>query len=131
MEGFFQAAAAVLLTVVLSTSISSQNKSFSVLLTMAVCTMVLLLCGSYLEAVTAFLDELEVLGNLSGEMIKILLKTALIAIITEIAALLCSDSGNGSLAQSLRILSSGVILWLSIPVFRGLLDLVQMILEGI
>lgn len=131
MEGFFQAAGAVLVTVVLSLTVSSQNKSFSALLSMGVCAMVLLLCGSYLENVTAFLSELEAIGNLSGEMVKILMKTALIGMITEIAALLCTDSGNASLAQSLRILSSGVILWLSIPVFRGLLELVQKILEGI
>lgn len=131
MEGYFQAAGAVLVTVVLSVTVSQQHKSFSAVLSMAVCAMVLLLCGGYLESVTAFLDELETLGKLSGEMVKILLKTALIGIITEIAALLCADSGNASLAQSLRILSSGVILWLSIPVFRGLLELAQKILEGI
>lgn len=131
MEGFFQAAGAVMVTVVLSLTVATQNKSFSALLSMGVCAMVLLLCGGYLESVTAFLDELETLGNLSGDMVKILLKTALIGIITEITALLCADGGNASLAQSMRILSSGVILWLSMPVFRAFLELVQKILEGI
>ena len=78
-----------------------------------------------------YLKELEVLGNLSGEMIKILLKTALIGCLTEMTALLCADSGNASLGQALRLVGSAVILWLSLPVFRALLDLVQRILEGI
>ena len=131
MEGFFQAAAAVLVTVVLCLTVSAQSKSFSAILAMGVCTMILLLGLQYLEPVSDFLTELESLGNLDGEMVKILLKTALIGILTEITALLCADSGNGSLAQSLRIVGAAVILWLSLPVFRGLLDLVQKILEGI
>ena len=131
MEGFFQAAAAVLVTVVLCLTVSAQSKSFSAILAMGVCAMILLLGLQYLEPVSDFLTELESLGNLDGEMVKILLKTALIGILTEITALLCADSGNGSLAQSLRIVGAMVILWLSLPVFRGLIDLVQKILEGI
>lgn len=131
MEGFFQASGAVLIAIVLSLTVQQQNKAISSVLTMAVCVMVLLLCGSYLQPMVQFLKELDSMGNLSGEMVSILLKTTLIGILSEIAALLCADSGNASLAQSLRILGSGVILWLSIPVFRGLMELVHKILEGI
>ena len=69
--------------------------------------------------------------NLAGDMTRILLKSTLIGMITEIVALLCSDGGNSSLAQSLRLVSTAVILCLSLPLFRGLLELVQRILEGI
>ena len=131
MEDFFQAAAGVLIAVVLCITLGSQNKSFSVLLAMGVCAMVLLLGLRYLAPVADFIRELEALGNLSGEMVNILMKTALIGILAEISALLCADSGHGSLAQALRIGGSLVILWLSLPVFRGLMDLVQKILEGI
>lgn len=131
MDRFFQAVGAVLVTIVLCMTVSAQNKSFSAVLSMVVCVMALILGCSYLEPVLAFLEELETLGRLSGSMVKILLKTALIGIITEVAGLLCIDGGNQSLAQSLRILSSGVILWLSLPVFQGLLELVQNILEGV
>lgn len=131
MDGFFQAAGIVLVTLVLTLTVGHQNKGFSSVLSMGACVMILLLCGGYLESIVQFLEELESLGNLSGEMVKILLKTTVIGIITEVAALLCADSGNGSLAQALRILGAGVILWLSIPVFRGLMELVQKILEGI
>lgn len=131
MDGFLQAAGAVLVTVVLCLTVSAHSKSFSALLSMGVCAMVLLLGLRYLEPVADFLSELESLGSLNGEMVKILLKTTLIGILTEITALLCTDSGNGSLAQSLRIAGAAVILWLSLPVFRGLLELVQQILEGL
>ena len=131
MEGFFQAAGAVLVALVLCRTVGTGNPSFSILLAMLVCAMVLLLGIGYLEPVVDFLTELETLGNLSGEMVRILLKTTLIGILTEVAALLCADGGNGSLAQALRITGSAVILWLSLPMFRSLLNLVKTILEGI
>ena len=98
---------------------------------MLVCTMILLLGLRYLEPVAAFLEELTALGNLPEEMVNVLLKTALIGILTEICALLCADGGNASLAQSLRIIGTAVMLWLSVPVFRAFIELVQKILEGI
>lgn len=131
MEVFFQTVGCVLITIVLCLTVGNLNKSFSALLAMIVCAMVLLLGLHYLKPVAAFVRELETLGNLSGDMIQILTKTALICMLTEISALLCSDSGNSSLAQALRITGAVVILWLSLPVFRRLLHLVQKILEDI
>ena len=131
MDGFFQASGAVLITVILSLTLGNQNRSFAALLAMAVCAMIMLLGLHYLEPVIEFIQELEAVGRLSEDMVKILLKTAFIGILTEITALLCADSGNISLAQALRLVGSVTILWLSLPVFRGLLNLVQRILEGI
>lgn len=131
MEGFLQATGAVLIGIILTRTLSGWDKSWASILTMGVCAMVLLLGIQYLEPVVAFLRELESLGNLQTDLLTILLKTAGIGILTEITALLCADSGNASLAQSLRILSAGVILWLSLPVFQALLELIREILEGV
>ena len=131
MTEFLQAAAAVLMGLILSQLLSNRDKSFASLLSMGICAMVLLLGLRYFNPVVDFLRELEDLGNLQSDLVKILLKVTGISIVTQIASLLCADSGNGSLAQSLRILSSGVILWLSLPVFRALLELIHRIMEGI
>lgn len=131
MDIFFRAASAVLVTAVLGLTVGAQNKPFSSLLSMAVCVMVLLVGVSFLEPVIDFLNELEALGKLQAEYIHILLKAALICIITETASLICSDGGSASLAQTLKLLSSCAILWIAMPVFRGLVDLVHRILEGI
>lgn len=130
MDGFFQAAGAVVILVILCLLVSSRDKSFGALLAMAGCVMILTLGLSYLSPVVTFLQELEALGDLQPELVKILLKVSGIGILTEITALLCADSGNTSLAQSLRIMSAGVILWLALPVFQALLDLIHTILEG-
>lgn len=130
MEGYFQAAAAVLLAVILSITLKQNNPSMATLLSLAVCALVLLAALNFLKPVLSFLDSIRQLGGLSEELVLILLKVTGISVITEIAALVCADSGNSSMAQTLKMLSTGVILYLSIPIFQVLMDLIQKILEG-
>lgn len=128
MDMFLQASALVLLGLILCQTL---EKNFSVLLCLGISVMILVAGISFFRPVVAFLEELQSLCNLRSDMLLILLKVTFVCVITEIAALLCVDSGNASLAQSLKLLSSAVVLWLSIPVFRALLDLLQRILEGV
>ena len=125
MSLFWKAAAAVLLAVVLGLSLGKQ-KDIGVLLTMAVCCMVAI---SYLEPVLDFLRELETLGDLQGDMLGILLKAVGIGLVSEIAGLVCTDAGNGSLGKTLQMLGSAVILYLSLPIFTAMLELIREILR--
>ena len=121
MSLFWKAAAAVLLAVVLGPSLGKQ-KDIGVLLTMAVCCMVAMIAISYLEPVLDFLRELETLGDLQGDMLGILLKAVGIGLVSEIAGLVCTDAGNGSLGKTLQLLGSAVILYLSLPIFTGVMS---------
>lgn len=128
MDTFWKAAAAVLLAVVLVPAVAKTEKDISVLLTMAVCCLVAAAALSYLEPVLDLLWELKALGDLSGEMLEILMKAVGIGLVAEIAGMICADAGNGSLGKTLQILASTAILYLSIPLFQAFLTLVQEIL---
>lgn len=128
MDTFWKAAAAVLLVVVLVPAVAKTEKDISVLLTMAVCCLVAAAAFSYLEPVLDLLWELKALGDLSGEMLGILMKAVGIGLVAEIAGMICADAGNGSLGKTLQILASAAILYLSIPLFQAFLTLVQEIL---
>lgn len=128
MDLFFQAAAGILIAAILGLILGKQGKEFTVVLTVAVCCMVVLLCITFLEPVLDLLCQLEALGNLNGEMVRILFKVVGIGLVSEIAGMVCTDAGNGSLGKALQMLGTAVILWLSIPVFQALLDLIQEIL---
>lgn len=128
MAEFWKAAAAVLLTVVLGLAIGKQEKDISALLSMAVCCMIGVIAISYLEPVLDLLRELESLGELQGGMLGILLKAVGITLVAEIAGMICTDAGNGSLAKTLQLLGSAVILYLSIPIFHAFLTLIREIL---
>lgn len=128
MEPVFKAAAVVLITVILCLALDKQSKDISILLAIAACTMVIILGITYLEPVLDFLRKLEALGDLNGGMISILFKVVGIGILSEIVGMICADAGNASLGKSLHTLSTAVILWLSIPIFEALLELIQGIL---
>ena len=131
MEPWLQACGGALIVVILCLTLGKQGKDLGLLLTMAGCCLVLLPAVRYLEPVMDFVRQLEDLGNLDGDLVGILLKAAGIGFLTEICNLVCSDGGNAALGKALQLLGSGVILWLSIPLFQALLDLLQKILGGV
>lgn len=131
MDEFWKATAAILLTVILILAVGKQEKDISVLLGMAVCCLAGVIAISYLEPVVDLLRELGQLGEVSDSTLGILMKAVGIALVSEIAGMLCSDSGSASLGKMLQMLGSAAILYLSIPIFRGLLTLIQEILGEI
>lgn len=128
MGMFLRAFGAIMIAVILSLTLSKQEKELSLLLTIGVCCMVILVALEYLSPMVDFIHRLEVLCDGEKGWIGILLKAVGIGLVAEIAALVCTDAGNGSLGKSLQFLASAVIIYLSIPVFNGLMDLLQQIL---
>lgn len=131
MNTFFQAAGAVMIAVILILTLGKQGKDMAVLLSIVVCCMTIALAAAYLSPVMDFLQELQTMGGLDSQLLRILFKIVGIGMVTEVAVLVCNESGNGSLGKSLQILGTAVILWLSIPVFRALLELIQKILGDV
>lgn len=131
MTGFWQGTAAVLLAVVVGIALSRQGKDSQLLLTLAVCCMVVAAAVSYLSPVISFIHQLQSISQIDQELLQILLKAVGIALIGEITALICSDGGNSALGKAVHILSSAVILWLSLPLLQKLLELLQDILGDV
>lgn len=125
MAVFLQVAGGVLLTAVLCLTLSKQNKDISVVLGIGVSCMVLTVMAVYLEPVLDFVRQLQQLGELDGDLLEIPLKAVGIGLVAEIAGLICSDSGNSALGKALQILAASVVLWLSLPLMRSLLELIQ------
>ena len=126
MELYWKAASYVLIAVILSQAI--KEKDIGLMLTMTATVMVGMIILSYLEPVVDFLRELSAMGDLKGETLGILLKALGIALVTQIAEMVCKDSGNSSLGHSMTILGTAAILWISLPVFRLLIQILKKIL---
>ena len=127
MEPFWKAAALALIAGVLSLTLKDQDKEYAVLLSIAACLMVTAITVTYLNPVFAFLKELETLGDLRGDMLAILIKALGVGLASEIAAMICTDAGNASLTKTIQLLGGAVILYLSVPMFSALMDLIQKI----
>ena len=128
MTPFLQISGAVLLAVILVLALKSYCKEIGTILTITVCCLTGLTALRYLQPVLEFLKKLEDLGGLDEVMIEILLKATGIGILSEIANLVCKDAGNESMGKSMQLLGTAVILYLSLPLFQTLIELLQKIL---
>ena len=128
MDTFLKVSGGILISLVFYLILGKQSKDISVLLTVAVCVMVLAGVFSYIKPIMNLITQLCDMGNLDNNMISILCKVVGISLLSEIVGQVCADAGNSSLGKTVQILSSSVILWLSIPLFTKLMDLVKEIL---
>lgn len=128
MTLFLQVCGAVLIAVISVLALKSHSKEFAALLSVTVCCLTALAALNYLRPVLSFLDTLENLGGLDSDMVTTLLKITGIGMIAEISGLVCKDAGNESMGKSVQLLGSCVILYLSIPLFNALIELLQKIL---
>lgn len=130
METFFQAAVLVVVGVILCLSLGKERKETAVLLSLAICAMAALTAGAFLSPVLDFLRELSGLARLDSSVLTILLKVLGIGLVSQLAQLICVDSGNDAMGKALQILTGVVTLWLALPLFRSLLELVRDVLSG-
>ena len=131
MDVFLKSAAGVLVAVVIGLVLSKHSKDFSILLVICVCCMVIAVAIGYMEKVFSFVEVIKDSGNLNGDMISLLFKSVAIGLLSEVINLICADSGNAALGKAVQILSTATILWLCIPIFTELLELVEEVLCAI
>ena len=125
MGGFIQAVAGALVAVVLCCVLARSGKDISILLSLAACCMILLTGIGYLKPVMELVTALAGMTTLDAGWISVVLKTVGISLIAQIAGLICADAGNSALAKAVEILAAAAVLWMSIPMIRALLELVQ------
>lgn len=131
MDIFLKVTIAVLITAIISLILSKQCPEISLLLTIVVCCSVVIVMVSYLQPVIEFSGRLVQLGQLSTDMLNVLLKVTGIGIISQIAGLICSDAGNQSLSKILQILTIVVILCVSVPLLEEVITLIENVMGDI
>ena len=128
MEKFWGVCGAVFLAVILIVNLAGHRKDMASLLALTVCVMVTLVAVGYIRPVLEFVEELEEVAGLNRDMIGILIKIVGIGIISEIAVPICADAGSSSVGKALHFLASLVMLSMSIPLFRSLIQVLREIL---
>ena len=61
-------------------------------------------------------------------MLQIVMRSVGIGLLSEITLHICTDSGNTALGKTLQILGNAIILWLSLPIFTKIIELIEEIL---
>lgn len=120
-----------LIAVILGLTLRQQGKDIALLLSVAVCGMIIAVGVSYLTPVVAFVQQLHENTGTDPEFLRIMLKSVGIGLVAEIAGLICTDAGNAALAKTIQILAAAVILWLALPLMSALMELVRKMMEEV
>lgn len=128
MEIFLKTVACALVILLLCLVLGKGSKDFYMILTTIGCCMIGIVAISYIQPVVTFIKELQLRANINTELFSTVLKSVGIALLCEICNLVCADCGNASVGRMIHLLGSGVILWLSIPLYNSLFTLIDKIL---
>lgn len=131
MNSFFKAVSLCLICVVLWLTLSNFNKTFALLLSAAACCMVMGLAYTYLEPVLAFFRDLQNRALWNSDAAQIVIRATGIGVISELTAMLCTDSGNAALGKAVRTVAASAVMWLSLPMFRVLLELIDTVVASL
>ena len=125
METFWKAIAVIILTVILGVTLGKTEKDISVVLSVAACSIIMIIAMQYLEEVIAFLWQLSSKESEQIPSIKIILKITGVALVTDLTTLISSDAGNSSLGKAVDILGNAAILNLALPLLETFLTILQ------
>ena len=128
MDTVFRCSGAAMVAVVLILTIRRQNGEMALILSVMTCCMLLLAGLKLLQPVFAFLRRLQNIGQLDTDMTAILLKSVGVALLSEIAGLVCKDSGNEAMGKAIGVVCTAAILYLALPVFDALLTILESVL---
>ena len=131
MELYLKAIAGALISLLLCLALAGRSKESSLLLSLLVCAMVAAVGMTYLESVIKFFNRLQQTIGLDNDLLNILLKAAGVGLVGEIAGLICNDSGQAALSKAVHILTAAVILWIALPLYTQILDIIEELLKGI
>lgn len=131
MQTFIKAIAGALIALVLILVLDKQDKHIGILLALAVSCMVLAGCVQFLDPILAFAGHIQKIASLDTELLSVIIKAVGIGFLGEIASLICIDAGNAAIGKALQYLTTVIILWLSIPLFNTLIELVEKIMVDI
>lgn len=131
MDIFLKVTAGVLITAFLSLVMGRNSTGISLLLTIFVCSLVVIVALSYFRPVVDLLHRLVQIGQLGNDLLSILLKIVGISLISQIAGFICIDTGNQTLGKALQIITTAAILCVCVPLLEQILQLIENVLGGI
>jgi len=128
MDIYVKALAGTLIAVVLYLLLKKDNPGIGTLVSVVGCCMLLAVGIGFLSPVLSFWEQLQSIAAMDQALMDILVKAVGIGLMGEFVSLICSDSGNAALGKAVHVCTVSLILWLSLPLFSGILDLVQSVL---
>lgn len=110
---------------VLAILIKQNNPTYSVLLIIIFAVIITTVAINYLFGLTE--NIMDSLGTIdyAPEFVKILLKAIVICVLSDLTSNICKDSGNGSIAVCIDVVTKVILLSLTLPIVEKLVEIIQ------
>ncbi len=123
MQRFLQIAVIGLLAVVFSNLLRKNSKDLAILLSLAACCVIAVILLELVQPLISFMEKLRNFSGLDRHLMSPMLKTVGIGMLTQISAGICTDAGESAIAKLIEICGSAVALYVSLPLFEAVLDM--------
>ena len=119
----FKVSAVAVLAALAAVSLRKANEHYSILIIIASSVIIGAFILSSAVQFISGLGDLVSLTDVNGSYLKILLKCLGVSIITGLASDICEDSSYSALAAQITLAGKCVIIALSLPVLRSVLEI--------
>lgn len=114
-----------LIGIVLILLLQKSHPEIAILLALSICGGVLLYSLSGMKAILALLEQMSLAGGLSEDLLRPLVKTVGIALVSRVGAELCRDANQGALATVVEAAGAFSAIVVSIPLFTAVWELLR------
>ncbi len=125
MEILVKIAAVAVVGAILCLVIRKNSPEMGLLLTIALALIAISLAFDVISNVTDFLKALAETAEISPAVLSIVLKTVGIAVVTKLAADVCRDAGQTSVASGVELAGAFSALYISLPLFKTVIGMID------
>lgn len=125
MAVLIKIAAVAMTGVILGLVVKKNSPEMALLLTIALALICLSLAYSVIKGVTDFVTSIADTAQISSAVMSVLLKAIGISIITKLAADVCRDAGQTSVASGVELGGAFTALYLAIPLFQTVINMIN------
>ena len=118
-------AALCLIGIVLILLLQKSHPEIAILLALSICGGALLYSLSGMKAILALLEQMSLAGGLSEDLLRPLVKTVGIALVSRVGAELCRDANQGALATVVETAGAFSAIVVAIPLFAAVWELLR------
>lgn len=117
-------AAAGIVVALCAVVVRQRTPEIAVALTAAACLLLLWNTLPLLETIRDVLEELAGLADISPTVLRPMLQTVGLALVTKLAAAVCRDAGEGSVAAFVETAGAAAAVLVALPLLKMVLQLV-------
>ena len=117
-----------LISLIIIIILKQYRPEFTIYVSIIAGVIIILMITDSISGIITMLQDIASKANINSQFLKILIKITGIAILTEFAVSICKDSGESAIASKVDIGGKVIIISMSIPIIRALLETVLKIL---